>query len=225
LNYSLINLPFVNNISNLFTIDTLTKIMVLFPILVFSVSIHEFSHGYTAYRFGDTTAKDEGRLTMNPVAHLSLYGSFIMPLITYIFFQVPFGAAKPVPINPNNLRHPKTDMVWVALAGPASNLIVAVVAAQTLNLVADFGIFGLNGALSYLVIINVALFCFNLIPIPPLDGSRILGAALPWSALQYYRKIEQYGVIIVLILLATGRLSPIIYPVFNFVIKLVSFGA
>ena len=209
----------------MFSIDTLSRILIVLPILVFSVSIHEFSHGYTAYKFGDTTAKDAGRLTLNPLAHLSLYGSFILPLVTYLLIQVPVGSAKPVPINPDNLRRPKTDMLWVALAGPASNLLLALISSLILRSVAGLGIFGLNGALYLLVLINVALFCFNLIPIPPLDGSRIIGAALPRRVLEYYRKIETYGILILVILLATGYLGRIIYPVFNTILKLITFGA
>jgi Zn-dependent protease len=185
-------------------------------VLILSIVIHELAHGYAALAQGDPTAKYAGRLTMNPVKHLDLMGSFIVPLLLYIFsVGVILGWAKPVPYNPYNLRNQRWGEALVSAAGPASNLIVALI----FGLLIRFG----SGFLSadavllagLIVIINIVIAIFNLIPIPPLDGSKILFDILPRSVKVSETRMfmERYGLIIVLgaVLLLGG----IIFPVIN----------
>ncbi len=185
-------------------------------VLILSIVIHELAHGYAALAQGDPTAKYAGRLTMNPVKHLDLMGSFIVPLLLYIFsVGVILGWAKPVPYNPYNLRNQRWGEALVSVAGPASNLIVALI----FGLLIRFG----SGFLSedavllagLIVIINIVIAIFNLIPIPPLDGSKILFDLLPRSVKVSETRMfmERYGLIIVLgvVLLLGG----IIFPVIN----------
>lgn len=169
-------------------------------ILIMSVVIHEVSHGYAAYVLGDKTAKYQGRLTLNPIKHIDLLGSVILPLLLVIS-QAGFmiGWAKPVPYNPNNLRNKRWGEAIVALAGPLSNIFLAVI----FGLIIRFGGAILPPsfvALSLtLVIINVVLACFNLVPIPPLDGSKILFSVLPDRFIQFRYTLEQYGFFMVLL--------------------------
>jgi len=156
----------------------------LIIILIFSVMIHEIAHGAMAYQLGDQTAKYAGRLTLNPLRHLDPMGSILLPAILIILRSpILFGYAKPVPINPYNFKDQKYGSLKVALAGPASNLLVAVFFGLILRLIpAILGIPGLVIIFSYIVYINILLAIFNLIPVPPLDGSHILFALLPYQA-------------------------------------------
>lgn len=171
-------------------------------ILLFSITIHEVSHGYMAYYLGDSTAKDEGRLTLNPLAHLDLFGSIILPIFLILLFGVGFGYAKPVPINPYNFRDQKWGTLKVSIAGPLSNFSTALI----FGLIIRF--FALPQSLSVLfgiiVIFNFALGLFNLIPLYPLDGSHIFFALLPerWQNIKIF--LQQYGLFILLLLIYIG---------------------
>ncbi len=194
------------------------ELIIQIPVLLFALTVHEFAHGYIAFRLGDPTAKRQGRLTMNPLKHLD-------PLGTLAFIFIKFGWAKPVPVNPNYFKNPRKDMLFVALAGPATNLMLAVVCAIMVksliaidpvlphNQMVLSVITPLKMCLIYSVWINVLLCIFNFLPIPPLDGSRILVGLLPHNMAMQYVRLERYSFIIILILLFSGILSKIIMPI------------
>lgn len=176
--------------------------------VIFAITLHEAAHGYAAKYFGDRTAYMMGRVTLNPFSHIHWVGTLLLPLLLYFSTggALLFGYAKPVPVNFGKLRHPKRDMVWVALAGPASNLIQAIVWALLFVVYTDFGVtekFFLAmckaGVLS-----NVVMFAFNLFPLPPLDGGRIVVGLLPWKLAYQFSRVEPYGFFIVMALAITG---------------------
>lgn len=185
-------------------------------ILIMSVVIHEVSHGYAAYLLGDKTAKYQGRLTLNPLKHLDMFGSVFLPLLLVIS-KVGFviGWAKPVPYNPYNLRNQRWGEAMVAIAGPLSNILIALV----FGLIIRFGAYTLPTSfiqLSFiLVLINVVLACFNLVPIPPLDGSKILFSVLPDRLGRFRYSLERYGFVLVLIfvLLFWNLITPVILSI------------
>ncbi len=191
-------------------IETIIGITLFFV----AVIIHECAHGWMAYRLGDSTAKNAGRLTLNPLSHIDIIGSVILPLFLVIAHSpVLFGWAKPIPINYYNLRNPREDMFKISLAGPGANFALAFIIAMLLRLsiLKDIG-GGIDGIFTGLVLINLMLGIFNLIPIPPLDGSRMLTSLLSWENAYKYSRIEPYGVIILFLLLSSGM--------FHWVIKL-----
>jgi len=176
--------------------------------VIFAITLHEAAHGYVAKFFGDNTAYNLGRVTLNPFSHIHWMGTILLPLLLYFSTQgaLLFGFAKPVPVNFGRLNHPKRDMIWVALAGPASNLIQAIVWILLYVVYTDFGVtekFFLAmckaGVLS-----NVVMFAFNLFPLPPLDGGRIVVGLLPWKQAYQFSRIEPYGFFIVIALALTG---------------------
>ena len=173
-------------------------------VVFFSLSVHEFCHGCTAYFFGDNTAKDAGRLTLNPLSHIDLWGTIVMPLLLNFFIGIPFGWAKPVPVNPAMLRNPKRDMMFVSIAGPLSNIILALVCVYLVkvNVLENFGF--LKIFFYYGIMVNLAFAALNLIPIPPLDGARVIMGLLPRAQAIAYSKIEPYGIIIVGVLIYFG---------------------
>ncbi|MGW8192623.1 MAG: site-2 protease family protein [Desulforhopalus sp.] len=199
----------------------ITELIILAPPLLLALTFHEFAHGAVAYRLGDPTAKDAGRLTLNPLNHLD-------PLGTIAFFFIKFGWAKPVPVNPVYFRNPKKDMLWVALAGPLTNLALALISAVLTKTVwhvastipyspmAEAVLVPVNAMLIASVWINLVLGIFNFLPIPPLDGSRIITGLLPDKMATSYLQLERYGFIIILILAFSGMLSRVILPVINF---------
>lgn len=200
--------------------DFISQLIILAPPLLLALTCHEFAHGYVAYRLGDPTAKMAGRLTLNPLAHLD-------PIGTIAFFFIKFGWAKPVPVNAAYFKNPAKDMLWVALAGPITNLGLAIISAIVTkfiwavapmlpnNALIHAIIVPLNGMLIASVWINLVLCIFNFLPIPPLDGSRILYGLLPSHIAQSYRKIEPYGFVIILILAFSGMLSKVIMPLIS----------
>ncbi len=177
-------------------------------ILLFSVIAHELAHGYVAYSLGDPTAKYEGRLTLNPLKHLDPFGSIILPLLLFIAGSpFLFGWAKPVPINPYNFRDKKYGEIKVSIAGPASNILLAVIFGLILRYIPNEIILnnqGIEIALGYIVAINIWLALFNLIPIPPLDGSWVLFSFLPDSMQNVKIFLKQYGIVILVLLILFG---------------------
>ena len=181
-------------------------------ILFFSIIVHEVSHGYVALLKGDPTAKYSGRLTLNPLPHIDIFGTIILPILLLVMRAgIIFGWAKPVPINPYNLGNPKKDMMWIGAAGPASNLGIAIVLSIFYRI--GLGNTFIGQFLVFAIAINILLALFNLIPIPPLDGSRILEGVLPYEAQMTYRRIEPFGFIIIFFLLFVGLFRWILFPI------------
>lgn len=186
-------------------------------ILIMSVVIHEVSHGYAARALGDPTAALQGRLTLNPIKHLDMVGSFIVPVIGFFAGGFIFGWAKPVPYNPYNLRNQRWGEALVAGAGPAVNILIAVI----FGLIIRFGLGSLPASFidiaGLAVLINLILAFFNLIPIPPLDGSKILFALLPPSMHSVRLQLEQYGFFLVLIFVFVlwGSIAPFVFNIFS----------
>ncbi len=192
-------------------------------VLIMSVVIHEVSHGYAAYLLGDRTARDAGRLTLNPIKHLDFFGSFLIPLATYISGGFIFGWAKPVPYNPYNLKDQKWGPALVGIAGPVSNLIVALIFGLGVRYgSATMAIYNpvFLLALKYIVAINILLAIFNLIPIPPLDGSKVLFGFLPSRLWSVEQTLERYGFIILIIFILF--FFQYIFPVVSFLFKLIT---
>jgi len=185
-------------------------LLVNIGLLLIAMTVHEFAHGYVAYMRGDSTAKLSGRLTLNPLAHLDILWSVILPVLFYISTGFFIAAAKPVPINYWALRDPKRDIVWIGASGPLANLLLAFL----LSLVTHFlprELF-LTGLINQLIYINAMLGIFNLIPIPPLDGSRIVMGLLPDDLANRYAQLERYGFIIIMALFMTRILDIILWP-------------
>lgn len=198
--------------------------------LLLAIVFHEISHGFVADKLGDPTARQMGRLTINPLAHIDLFGTIIMPVMLFIFSHgsFSFGYAKPVPVNPYNLRNPKRDMAIVSAAGPITNIILSavsllfaliIVSAQASANMPEFISSRILSPLLYMmsfsVTINIFLAAFNLIPIPPLDGGRILTGLLPDRYAYSFSKIEPYGFFILLILIISGVTDYFVIPLAN----------
>ncbi|MFD1837113.1 site-2 protease family protein [Paracidovorax cattleyae] len=184
-----------------------TILIYALPVL-FAITVHEAAHGYAARHFGDNTALMMGRITLNPLKHIDPVGTILMPLLLYFATSGTFlfGYAKPVPVNFGHLRNPKRDMIWVALAGPASNFVQAVLWAVLLVMLVGFGVderFFMEMARAG-VLVNLVMWAFNLFPLPPLDGGRILVGLLPWRQASWLSRIEPYGFFIVLALVVAG---------------------
>lgn len=191
------------------------------PPLLLALTLHEYAHGYVAFRLGDPTARDAGRLTLNPLSHLD-------PIGTIAFFFIKFGWAKPVPVNPYYFKNPRKDMLWVALAGPVTNLLLAVASALLLKaMIGTASVIPYTPMLEAILVplynmlvasvwINLVLCIFNFLPIPPLDGGRILTGLLPEDLARTYASFERYGFIIILILAFSGVLGTVIFPVIKF---------
>ncbi len=194
-------------------------------VFIFSVIVHEVSHGVVALRLGDTTARDAGRLTLNPLKHLELFGSFLLPLLLYVATSgtVVFGWAKPVPYDPRRLREPKRGSGLIAAAGPLSNIIVAVIFGIFIRLASFSAALASTPLLLFfhtIVLINLLLAVFNLVPLPPLDGSKVLFAFLPpqYNAIRDF--LERYGFTILLLLIFFGfrLIEPMIYGLYQLIV-------
>lgn len=188
------------------------QLIIQAPPFLFALTVHELAHGYVAWRLGDPTAKNEGRLTLNPLKHLD-------PLGVLAFIIMKIGWAKPVPVNPRYFKNPQRDMLLVALAGPGSNIILAVASAAlahlfvALQFLPFFILQPVVAMLAASVWINIMLAVFNCIPIPPLDGSKVLMSLLPPEAARGYAKLEPFGFIVLLVLFYTGVIGWIIMPI------------
>lgn len=193
-------------------------------ILIFSVVIHEVSHGFAALLLGDHTAEEEGRLTLNPIRHIDPFGSVILPAMSYLFGGIIVGWAKPVPYNPYRLRNQKWGPALVGAAGPAANIFLAAVFGlffRFFPFASDTGFLGSFSAIAgTITLLNLSLAIFNLVPIPPLDGSKVLFAILPhsWRGLQ--TMLEQYGVI--LLILFIGFFSHLLSPLILFAFRILT---
>ena len=185
----------------------LIEILKTVPAILLAISIHEFGHALAAYAMGDDTAKKYGRLTLDPVKHVDALG-----MIALLIFR--FGWAKPVPVNENNFKNKRLGMVIVSAAGPLFNMICAAVFIMIYKLeVTTINMYALNEVLAYVVRFNIIFAAFNLIPIPPLDGSKIVLALLPQRAQSYYWEYEKYGMLLLFVLMYTGKVGTLIYPI------------
>jgi Zn-dependent protease len=198
--------------------------------VVLAITLHEAAHGYVAKCLGDLTAYAEGRVSLNPLRHIDPVGTVALPLFLLIVSKlfgggILFGWAKPVPVNFANLRHPKRDMLWVAAAGPGANLLMALgwAAVMKAGLMAQGSAYALPMALMGAagVFVNVILMVLNLLPLPPLDGGRILVSLLPPRAGWAVSRLEPYGIVILLALLVTGMLGAILWPMIGFTMSLI----
>ena len=201
--------------------NILITILVYALPVIFAITLHEAAHGYVAKRFGDSTAWMLGRVTLNPIKHIDWLGTIVLPIVTLAFSPFMFGWAKPVPVNFSNLRQPKKDMLWVAAAGPASNLaqlvIWALLAAVLARVVEPTG---LAGAFWLAVAdagiqVNIMFALLNLLPVLPLDGGRILTSVLPGKLSLAYQETERFGMIILLVLLFSGVIGWVLNPLYR----------
>ncbi len=206
--------------------DTIQKITIYALPVLFAITFHEAAHAYAAKKYGDATAYMMGRMSLNPLKHIDPVGTILIPLLALTLGGFLFGWAKPVPVNFANLNNPKKDMVWVAAAGPAANLVMAFGWALLYNVAAmnPEGYFSVPLALMSTagIQINVVLMVLNLLPIPPLDGGRIAVGLLPRDLAYPLARLEPYGMFILVALMATGMLGVIIKPFYVATMKLVS---
>jgi Zn-dependent protease len=219
-------------------LNTIQKIAVMAMPLIFAIVLHEVAHGWVAEKLGDHTARNMGRLTLNPISHIDLFGTIIMPLVLFYLTngKMVFGYAKPVPINPYNFKDPKKGMALSSIAGPSINIVMAlcftlilriimpafedIITKQTWDLIA----LPVTLMLGYGIIINVVLAVLNLIPIPPLDGSRVVYWLLPERQASAYYRLEPYGTLILLALIGFGILGRILTPIIRPILTLLLGG-
>lgn len=202
------------------TLSLIQKIAVWGLPVLLAITLHEAAHAYAAHRLGDSTAKMLGRLSLNPIRHIDLMGTIIVPILVGVLshFNFVFGWAKPVPVNGNQLRNPRRDMALVTAAGPLSNFVMAILwaalfkLALSLNPQSSASVLFLAYTAQAGIIINLILAFLNLLPVPPLDGSRVVASLLPPKQSQQYLRIEPFGFMILLALLFTGALGWILSP-------------
>jgi Zn-dependent protease len=212
--------------------DDIIRIITVYALpIIFAITLHEAAHGYVARYFGDNTAYALGRVSVNPLKHIDPLGTIAIPVALAIATSgaFTFGYAKPVPVNFDNLKNPKRDMIWVALAGPATNFVQAVVWALIAATLMSFGVKEkfLLEVFSAGILVNALMFAFNLFPLPPLDGGRIVTGLLPKNLAIPYARLERYGFFIVLGLVAFAPLRPVlnmwVIPLRNFVYAFITF--
>lgn len=200
--------------------DILQRVAIFMPAFLFALVIHEFAHAWMATRFGDKTSEWSGRLTLNPSAHIELFGTIIFPLMSIIMgANIFFGWAKPVPINPNQFTNYRKGLFWVAFAGPLSNILLGFISAFALVAFAMYvpktnGFYEAGTSmLQTLLAINFSLAIFNLLPLPPLDGSNMVLSFLGYNASRKFMEIQQYSFFILIFLMLSGAMSVIRYPI------------
>ena len=194
----------------------LMQVVAGLPGLVIAMTVHEYAHAVTAVMLGDPTPRMQGRLTLNPAAHIDPFGLLML-------FLVRFGWAKPVMVNPYNFKNPRRDDILVSLAGPFSNLVTAFLTLLLMVLLIKFGVDmtpGMNTVFSLILIYNINFAIFNMIPIPPLDGSQVLKQLLPYELAQKYREIERYSFLILIVFLMTPILCEILVPMQRLILKM-----
>ncbi len=185
------------------SLNSPTEILVFAICAIVAITFHEAAHGFVALHFGDSTAKNAGRVTLNPIKHIDVFGTIILPLLLFVSAGFIFGYAKPVPVNYSALRNPRWDMVWVAAAGPAMNVTLAIVSAI---LITGIGVLDgenaalIGNALLLSIELNLILAIFNMLPLPPLDGSKVIAAFLPESLIGPYLRFGRYGMAMLLLL-------------------------
>lgn len=201
-------------------LDTVTLVIVIVALVV-SIVLHESMHAFAAHWLGDDTASQQGRISLNPLHHIDPFATIILPLVTLIVFKVPLLAAKPVPFNPHRVKFGEYGAALVGLAGPATNLVLAVLAAGLAHL--TFGNVN-NNVVQGLVIfaqVNVGLFVFNMVPIPPLDGSRVLFAVAPESVRDFMSQLEQFGIFVIFgLVLAVPAFTGILITINQLILRL-----
>lgn len=185
--------------------------------MLIAITVHEAMHAYVGYKLGDTTAAEGGRLTLNPLRHIDPIMTILLPIITLVWLHAPVLAARPVPFNPDQVRHGEFGAALIALAGPLSNLILAIIAAVLLHAVTSLFI---ANVLYLFISLNVALFIFNLVPIPPLDGSRVLYAFAPEAVQRLMRQLEPIGMLLVFGLVLIGGLGGLLTNLNDLVLKM-----
>jgi Zn-dependent protease len=203
----------------------LQKIAIYALPVIFAITAHEAAHGYAAKYFGDLTAFNAGRISLNPLRHIDPFGTLLLPALTILLGGILFGWAKPVPVDFGKLRQPKKDMLWVAAAGPAANLVMAIFwvfvikFAMTMpeSIALPLALMGKAG-----VSINIVLMVLNLLPLPPLDGGRIAVSLLPQHLAIKFAQLERYGFVILIVLLFSGVLSKILSPMISLVYALIT---
>ena len=212
----------------MYELSLIEKIVVAAVPIIFAITVHEVAHGWVASKLGDPTAKLAGRLTLNPVRHIDPVGTIAVPLIMIALTPFAFGWAKPVPVDWRNLKQPRRDMALVAVAGPGANLIMLALWTLLLSV-----LFATGNSFSYMstlliemakvgIIINIVLIALNLLPLPPLDGSRIVTAFLSPAAAQKYNVLERWGLPILVVLIFTGVLGKILHPLIGFMLSIVN---
>lgn len=199
----------------------LLSFLLTFPLFLLALVVHEYAHGWVANKLGDPTARYSGRLTFNPMVHIDPVGTLLLPIFLLLMHSpVVFGWAKPVPINFSFLKNPKKDMFWVGIAGPMANFLAAVLLAGLLKMPFLADILIIKFLLVQVAAINIILAVFNMIPVPPLDGSRILFSVLPNQLARKYIRLEPLGMFILLGLLWLGVVNKFIWPIVLWVMKL-----
>ncbi|HQA03524.1 MAG TPA: site-2 protease family protein [Thermodesulfovibrio thiophilus] len=211
----------------------LREILISAPAILIAIVFHELAHGWVAYKLGDNTAKFSGRLTLNPISHIDLFGTIIMPFLLLILTsgQWVFGYAKPVPVNPYNFKNPKIGMAITAAGGPLANLLLAIactiilkwVLLPFMGAIPNFIFEPLILIFKATIMINIVLAAFNLIPIPPLDGGRIIIGVLPVRYSEMMERIEPFGSLIVILMIVTGLTSVFVWPLVKLFFSIISF--